>query len=243
MIWEDEADARCALANGRWCEGTAIHTCQGGRYQASSDCGADGAACQEDGDFAFCVDPQCPEGDGLRVYACVDATQIAGCNDGEYGVGDCAWFGLVCGSDAEGAACMDARCSAGPHSSFCLSDTTVAACADGVYAESACADGATCTDGVCAAPGGDTGACGSPGGDTAATPDGADSDDPSDPPGRLVPLDALGCSTGCATGSRGTVGLFAIAGVAFGLVRVPRRRDGRPRRANAAGGDQRAGVP
>ena len=247
VTWEDEADARCALANGRWCEGTSFHTCEGGRYQGSVDCAADSFACQEDGDFAFCVDPRCPEGDGLRVYACVDATQIASCNDGEYAVGDCANFGLVCGSDAVGAACMDARCTAGPHSSFCLSDTTLATCADGVYAESTCLDGETCTDDACVVPGGDTGTCVSPGGDTAATPEGTGGDDPSDPPGGLVRLDTMGCSSGCAAAPRGTVGLFAIACVTFGLVRASRRRDGPSKRTNgessAACGGEGTAIP
>lgn len=242
VTWEDAADARCALANGRWCEGTSFHTCEGGRYQGAGDCAAYGFGCQEDGDYAFCVDPRCPEGDGLRVYACVDATQIAGCNDGQYGVGDCAGFGLVCGSDAAGAACMDARCAAGPHSSFCLSDTTLATCADGVYAESACLEGATCSDGACVSPGGDTGACVSPGGDTAPTPDDTDGDDL---PGRMVGLDTMGCSPGCAAGPRGTVGLLGIAFAAFGLVR--RRRDRPSKRTNAksstAFGGQRTAIP
>jgi hypothetical protein len=57
VTWEDEADARCALANGRWCDGTSLHTCQGGRYQGSSDCATDGAGCQEDGDCAICLRP------------------------------------------------------------------------------------------------------------------------------------------------------------------------------------------
>lgn len=228
VTWEDAADARCALANGRWCDGTSFHTCEGGRYQGSGDCAAYGFGCQEDGDFAFCVDPRCPEGDGLRVYACVDATQIATCNDGQYGVGDCASFGLVCGSDAAGAACMDARCAAGPHSSFCLSDTTLATCADGVYAEAACLDGAICADGACVSPGGDTGACVSPGGDTAPTPEDTGRNVPSDLPGRLVRLDTMGCSPGCAAGPRGPVGVVAIACAAFGLVR--RRSDRRSKR-------------
>ena len=50
------------------------------------------------------VDYRCPDGDGLRHYACVDDTTIEVCNDGVYGTGDCAAFGLVCGSDPVGAA-------------------------------------------------------------------------------------------------------------------------------------------
>ena len=226
ITWEDDPDTRCVLANGRWCEGTAIHACEGGRYGGSGDCAAYGATCQEDADFAFCVDPRCPEGDGLRNYACLDATQIASCNDGQYGVGDCAGFGLVCGSDDAGAACMDARCSAGPHSSFCLSETSLAACTDGVYVESTCPPEAPCADGACRFPNDDTGNdTGNDTGDTAdssSTPEDSAAATPSELPGRLVLLDAAGCSLGCATSPGGAGGLAAIA--AFGLIILPYRR-------------------
>ena len=144
LTWEDTPDARCREANGKWCDGTRISACEGGRFKATGDCAAYGATCQEDGAYAFCVDPRCPGGDGLRVAGCVDATRIASCNDGQYSEGDCAGFGLVCGTDGGGSACMDARCAAGPDSSYCASTGVVGACTDGVYAEVPCAGGTSC---------------------------------------------------------------------------------------------------
>ncbi len=143
ITWEDAPDSRCRTPNGRWCDGGRMHTCEGGRYTGTRDCAA-GETCQEDGNYAFCVDPRCPEGNGLRVNACVDATRIASCNDGVYGVGDCAGFGLVCGTDAGGAACMDGRCAAGPDSGFCAASGAVVQCTDGVYAEASCPAGTHC---------------------------------------------------------------------------------------------------
>ncbi len=192
ITWEDSADSRCVLENGKWCDGTTISQCEGGRLTGSGDCAVYGATCQEDGDFAFCVDHRCPDGDGLRHYACVDDTTIEGCNDGVYGTGDCAAFGLVCGSDAVGAACMDSRCEAGPHSGFCLDEDTAAVCADGVYTESSCDEGTTCHDGACVAPSDDTGAQDG-GGDESGGDDGA-----GQAPGVRVGLDDSGCAAGCA---------------------------------------------
>ena len=214
ITWEDAPDGRCELANGKWCEGTVIAQCEGGRFGGSGDCATYGATCQEDGDFAFCVDYRCPEGDGLRRYACVDGTVIASCNDGVYGTGDCGAFGLVCGADAAGAACMDGRCAAGPNSSFCLSDTAVGSCAGGVYAEATCAADGVCTDGACVVPGGDTGA---PVDDTAAP--GVDTDPPRRDtgavPGSLVPMESLpsgcGCTSATPAGWVATIGAYVLA--------------------------------
>lgn len=211
ITWEDTPDARCVLANGRWCDGSTLHACEGGRYRGSGDCAAYGAGCQEDGDFAFCVDPRCPGGDGLRVYACVDATRIVGCNDGQYGEGDCAAFGLVCGSDASGSACMEARCQAGPNSGFCLSETLLASCSAGVYAEYACAEGTSCTDGACVGPADSGGGSGGSGGEEDSAPPTL--------PGQGTSLDAVGC--GCAARPAGYPPLVTIV---FGWFAAHRRR-------------------
>jgi hypothetical protein len=137
VTFHSAVDSACPVANGRWCDGTVLSACEGGQPQSTGDCGYYGLACQEDGDWAFCVDPRCPGGDGLGAE-CLDATQIATCNDGVYGTGDCAAFGLVCGTDTLGAGCMDARCAAGPHSGFCTDSGAYAACTDGAYAETDC---------------------------------------------------------------------------------------------------------
>jgi hypothetical protein len=140
----DREDA-CRYAAGAWCEGTQLRTCNGNRLVNDGDCAAFGCGCQEDGQWAFCVDYRCPDGDGT-ASACIDATNIAGCTDGVYGEGDCAAFGLVCGSDSQGSACMDSRCEAGPHSAFCLDEVTVASCEEGVYEQTACGEGEACVE-------------------------------------------------------------------------------------------------
>jgi len=153
IIYSDTLDAQCVKANGRWCTGSVIHTCQGGRYQGNGDCGFFGAGCQEDGEHAFCVHPFCPAGSGLDSRGCVDATRISSCNDGQLSEGDCAAFGLVCGGTAPAARCMDARCTAGPDGRFCQDAATAGVCAAGVYTATACAGGETCTgNGACVAP-------------------------------------------------------------------------------------------
>ena len=225
VTWEDNADSRCVLANGKWCEDTTLAQCEGGRLTGSGDCAAYGATCQEDGDFAFCVDPRCPDGDGLRHYACVDDTSIEGCNDGVYGVGDCAAFGLVCGSDSGGAACMDSRCEAGPHSGFCLDESTAAACTDGIYAESTCGEGTTCRDGACLAPSDDTGTQGEEG-------DGGD-DKAGEGPGDRVRLDDIDYTPGCASPLPPT--WWALVG-ALAVVRRRRQVPGTDPQSRGGGG-------
>lgn len=142
VLYRDSTDPACVQPNGKWCEGTTIHACQGGQRTGSGDCAVYGATCQQDGDYAFCVDYRCPGGDGLGA-ACLDASRVASCTDGQYGEGDCAVFGLACGTDAGGSACMDPRCPS-PDGSACLSGASMVACTDGAYAEVACAAGTTC---------------------------------------------------------------------------------------------------
>jgi uncharacterized protein (TIGR03382 family) len=154
ITWDDAPDPRCRKANGRWCDGTVIAACSGGRFKGEGDCGYFGLGCQEDGDFAFCVHPSCPDGNGLRHNACLDATRVAGCNDGVYGEGDCAAFGLVCGGDRGSAQCMDGRC-AGPNAARCDGDTLVA-CTNGAATVTDCAaQGLECraSAAACVAPG------------------------------------------------------------------------------------------
>lgn len=148
VIYGDALDARCRVASGRFCDGSRLATCQGGRYLGDGDCAAYGASCEEDGAYAYCVDWRCPEGRGQGAD-CADDTTLRSCNDGQYGEGDCAAFGLVCGADDSGAACMDARCQAGPRSAFCTAAGLLAACNDGSYSEAPCGAGHRCEDGTC----------------------------------------------------------------------------------------------
>jgi hypothetical protein len=155
ITYQDAIDPRCERPNARFCDGTVIATCQGGRFLGEGDCGAFGAGCQEDGDFAFCVHPFCPGGDGFGA-SCLDATRLSSCNDGALGEGDCGAFGLVCGGDDGHARCMDPRCAAGPDGAFCTAGGALGTSTAGAYTESACDDGTACSgeagDARCTSP-------------------------------------------------------------------------------------------
>jgi hypothetical protein len=110
VFYSDAIDPRCRKVSGRWCEGTVIKACQGGRFLGEGDCGFFGATCEEDGAFGYCVHPLCPDRKGRDWNVCKDDTHIEGCNDGKPGGGDCAAFGLVCGGARGRAQCMDPRC-------------------------------------------------------------------------------------------------------------------------------------
>jgi len=86
----------CAgVENGKYClDATRIATCEGGLYLGEGDCAYYGLTCEEQGDFAYCVDPACVNG-GQNAF-CLDATHIAMCTDGVYGEGDCAFYGAAC---------------------------------------------------------------------------------------------------------------------------------------------------
>jgi hypothetical protein len=198
VVYADVPDAICPFPAGAWCDGSVLRTCNGGRLVNEGDCGAFGTACQEDGDWAFCVNPLCPGGDGTGT-ACADATHIESCTDGVYSSGDCGVFGLACGSDDGGASCMDPRCVAGPNSGFCAGDALAARCEGGVYAEEDCATaGWTCWEG------GGASVCVDP-----LCPDGPDSSSCVDPDtvGACVAgvYDEVRCELGqgCATGDGG----------------------------------------
>ena len=154
IIYSDTIDPRCRKASGRWCEGTVIKACEGGRFLGEGDCGYFGAGCQEDGAYGFCVHPYCPGGDGLRKYACLDRTKVAGCNDGAYSEGDCGAFGLVCGGPSGSAQCMDPRCVV-PKGGACNGESLVT-CNEGTFVGTTdcAAQGARCdaATGACVMP-------------------------------------------------------------------------------------------
>ena len=145
VILASATDPECQLTSGRWCNGTEISTCSGGRYLGTGDCAFFGATCEEDGDWAYCVHLYCPNGDGNGT-SCINSTELASCNDGWYEEGDCGLFGLECGEDAFGAGCMESTCVNGPNSGFCLSSTLAGQCEDGVYAETVCSNGTNCEE-------------------------------------------------------------------------------------------------
>ncbi len=142
LIYTTTADARCRVPDGRWCTGTQLATCSGGRYLGGGDCAAFGATCEAEGSYGYCVDARCPGHAGNRS-ACLDARRIASCNDGQYTTGDCGAFGLGCAPDGASARCMDARCAA--YDSVGCAGDVQRRCVQGVYTETRCADtGTTC---------------------------------------------------------------------------------------------------
>jgi hypothetical protein len=96
MVNEGGIAPECAaVPNGKYClDSTRIATCEGGIYLGEGDCGYFGLTCEEEGDFAYCVDPACVNG-GQNSF-CTSGTWIAGCTDGVYGEGDCGYFGAAC---------------------------------------------------------------------------------------------------------------------------------------------------
>ncbi len=213
IVYSDTLDGRCTVNNGRWCDGTVISACQGGRYLGSGDCAAYGATCEEDGDYAYCVDYRCPGGSGTGA-TCLDATRFGACTDGVYGEGDCGAFGLTCGTDASGSACQDPRCAAGPNSGFCLDGERYASCTGGIYgAEVDCAASGL----VCDAAAG----CVNPDAGTTGDSD-PDTDDPDAPPGdaEVKAGDDGGC--GCATGGGTNAALVGLGTLSL-LVGARRR--------------------
>ena len=140
----ESSDSECEVDDGKWCDGTLIGLCEGGEYVGTGDCADYGATCEESGDWAYCVDWRCPDGDSSGTSCAGDQLNI--CVDGTYSFGDCSLFGSTCGEDSEGARCMSASCEAGPHSSFCEDSITVGSCDDGVYITESCASGMSCVE-------------------------------------------------------------------------------------------------
>ena len=145
VILADSTDPECTVESRRWCNADEINTCSGGRFLGSGDCAFFGATCEEDGDWAYCVHFMCPNGQGDGA-SCLDATNIASCNDGQYSEGDCAAFGAVCGSDAYGTSCMQAECVNGPNSGFCITENLAAQCQEGIYEEITCSGDSVCQE-------------------------------------------------------------------------------------------------
>lgn len=103
----DQTDAVClGHENAKTCaDDTHIQTCTGGVDRGLGDCSYYGLECEQDGNYAYCVDPRCTNGG--QANACLDGTKIAMCKDGVYAEGDCAGFGLPCVEGFSTAWCWD----------------------------------------------------------------------------------------------------------------------------------------
>jgi len=124
-------DARCtASPNGRYCEGSVIHTCRGGAHKGNGDCGFFGAACEVTPDkVGTCVHPYCIG--GANGGYCEDGTHIVRCEYGRPGgPGNCAAYGATCEEIAAGAQCVHFACAEGGDATWCQDDV-LSACAGG----------------------------------------------------------------------------------------------------------------
>jgi len=232
ILYRDTRDPACVVDNGRFCDDNQLQTCTGGDLSATGDCAAYGLTCAEDGDWAFCVDPRCPDADG-NGGVCTGSSTLQSCTDGSFGEGDCAYFGMVCGDEGgANAMCIDARCPDGPEGGVCTTGTTLASCSAGVYAESDCsASGLVCEAGACVAandtgsdhdsavdPDPDRGDSGGDG-DMASTDDGGSSDGP----GAVTPWGGCACASDGAQRGVGPWTFPALA-VVIRLAALLRRR-------------------
>jgi hypothetical protein len=145
-------DGRCqALPNGRYCDGSVIHTCRGGAHRGQGDCGFFGASCvvADDG-MAVCNHPYCAN--GPNGHYCEDRTRITRCNYGQpVGTGDCGAFGATCEDTAEDAYCVHFLCAEGANGAWCRDEGVLARCARGQPLDDVdCgASGRRCQDGAC----------------------------------------------------------------------------------------------
>ncbi len=96
ILYADPVDPGCPEPNARACDGNIISSCVGGRVFDRGDCAFFGASCEEDGAYAYCVHPFCPQGDG-QAAQCTGETTLNRCVDGQLEENiDCAAFGLLC---------------------------------------------------------------------------------------------------------------------------------------------------
>ena len=93
------------------------------------------------------TDPACVGVENAKQ--CVDDTQYRTCIGGiDHGLSDCGVYGLTCETDGLFAFCVDPQCTSGGMNSFCLGETAIAMCTDGVYSEGDCAGfGLPCVEG------------------------------------------------------------------------------------------------
>jgi uncharacterized protein (TIGR03382 family) len=236
-------DPQCAATpNGRYCEGSVIHTCQGGAHQGQGDCAAFGASCGVTSDgVGVCNHPDCIHGPDRSF--CESNTVIVTCSYGRpEGSGDCAAFGATCEDGEDDAYCVHFECTHGANARWCGDAQTLRECIDGQPQDDVdCgASGQVCSDGL---PGcvdeqclgredetfcvgdeqiqcqqGVASALGSCGDDTGALPDDDSGTDGLPPPSTDdAPAESCACS---ATGSTNATWVWALAALAW----IRRRR-------------------
>lgn len=207
------------VSNGRFCDGSVIHTCQGGAYRGNGDCGAFGASCEVTPDgVGVCVHPFCTG--GANGNFCESDTVIASCDYGQIaGSGDCAAFGATCETGADNSYCVHYLCAEGGNATWCKDARTVGSCVDGQPIDDViCADGEVCAEGACIVPETEV-----PPPDPVEVDPGSD-DEPTGPTEPSVPTDddddamtgvttadgRAGCSTATGASPIGLLGIAAL---------------------------------
>jgi hypothetical protein len=144
-------DGRCnATPNGRYCDGSVIHTCQGNQHMGEGDCAAFGASCEVTADgVGVCSHFKCKNGPSGTF--CDSDTVIGTCAYGQPSYGDCAAFGTTCEESGGEAYCVLPECTEGGNTTWCKDDTTLGSCTRGrPDADVDCAASAmACRDGQC----------------------------------------------------------------------------------------------
>ena len=157
-ILRGQPDARCdQTPNGRHCDGSVIHTCQGGSHQGEGDCGAFGASCDITSDgVGVCTHYQCANGPERSF--CESDSIIRTCSYGRLGEpGDCSAFGATCEDGGDDAYCVHFACEEGGNARWCGEDDVLKECVDGQPVDDVdcAASGQICSSGACVSEGGD----------------------------------------------------------------------------------------
>ena len=152
VVRSTSSDARCEVANGRWClDATWIAECEGGEAYGEGDCGVYGSTCEVHEGIGYCSEYRCTNGG--NETACLDGTNIATCELGRVvSEGDCAYYGATCEDGGGTAYCVDYRCAHGGNAAWCLDGANEAACVNGVYSEAPCDAGESCASDACVDP-------------------------------------------------------------------------------------------
>lgn len=150
-ILRGQGDPQCAgTPNGRYCEGSIIHTCQGGAHQGEGDCAAYGASCDVTSDgVGVCTHLECVN--GPEGSYCESESVIVTCAYGRPAeMGDCAAYGATCEDEQGNALCVHYLCTAGGNAQWCGEAEILHACVDGQPEEDVdcAAAGRVCSDGL-----------------------------------------------------------------------------------------------
>ncbi len=225
------------VPNGRYCEGSVIHTCQGGQHQGEGDCGFFGASCDVTSDgVGVCTLMECIN--GPEQSFCESESLIRTCEYGRPGPpGDCSAFGATCEDGADNSYCVHFLCTEGGNARWCDGEV-LKECVNGQPEEDVdCqAAGQSCVDGACVADGDGDGEPGEPGdgepgadaGELDAGLGDGDQGEGGDDVGTLMPRDESATTSSCggcgATGGGGPWGLVVVVALsvwALGRRSVP----------------------